>query len=113
MSDCEMQRLRSIALACNHYLNEGYSAHVLHDLTKDSSSVSPDHCRYFILSDPKKEEFIECCTHSHSIECDRCEELRHLFASLYETIANVYKTSMVGDERNDLQFLLNDSKDKC
>ena len=94
------------------YLKQDYSTHVVHDSTKDSSSVSPDHCRYFALSDPKKDEFRESCTHSHSIECDRCEELRHLFASLDEAIGNVYKTSMVSDERNDLQFLLNDSKDK-
>ena len=112
MSDCEAQRLRSMTLSCKRYLKQDYSTHVVHDSTNDSPSVSPDHCRYFALSDPKKEEFRECCTHSHSIECDRCEELRHLFDSLDEAIGNVCENSMVSDEREELQFLLNDSKEK-
>ena len=101
-----------MTLSCKRYLKEDYSTHVVHDSTNDSPSVSPDHCRYFALSDPEKEEFRECCTHSHSIECDRCEELKHLFDSLDEAIGNVCKSSMVSEEREELQFLLNDSKEK-
>ena len=90
MSDCEAQRLRSMTLSCKRYLKQNYSTHVVLHSRKDSLSVSPDYCRYFALSDPyKNEELRESCTHSHSIECDRCEELRHLFASLHEAIGNV------------------------
>ena len=80
--------------------------------TKASPSVSPDHCRYCEVSDPKKEEFRECCTHSHLIECDRCQELQNLFDSLDETIGNVINSSKISDEIADLLFLINDSKDK-
>jgi len=54
----------------------------------------------------------QCCEHSHSIECDRLEEVRILFDFLDETMKSVLKRATVRDERNDLQFLLNDSKDK-
>ena len=35
-----------------------------------------------------------------------------LFDSLDEAMKRVFKGAMVSDERNDLQFMLNDSKDK-
>ena len=54
----------------------------------------------------------QCCEHSHSIECDRCEELRILFDSLDKAMQSVFTGATVSDERNDLQFLLDDSKDK-
>ena len=75
MFNCEAQMQLSMTLSCKRYLKQDYSTHVVHDSTKDSSCVSPDHGRYFALSDPKNETFRDCCTHSHSIECNRCEEL--------------------------------------
>ena len=70
-----LKGLRLMALLCKHYLKQDYSTHTVNDSLKESTSVSPDHCQYFALSDPKKEEFRQCCEHGHSIECDRCEEL--------------------------------------
>ena len=106
------QRLRLMALSCKRYLKQDYSKHVVNDPSRESTSVSTDHCRYFALRDPKKEEFRQCCEHSHSIECDRCEERRILFDSLDKAMQSVFKGATVSDERNDLQFLLDDSKDK-
>ena len=51
--DSKADRLRSMALSCKRYLKQDYSTHVVNDSMSDISSVSPDHCRFFALSDPK------------------------------------------------------------
>lgn len=112
MSDCEADRLRSMALSCKRYLKQDYSTHIVNDSTNDNSSVSPDHCRYFALSDPKKDQFTKCCAHSHLIECDRCQELRDLFQSIEEKIDHISESRLAIEEICDLRFLLNESKDK-
>ena len=79
LSDSEAQRLRLMALSCKRYLKQDYSKHV-NDSSKESTSAPPDHFRYFKLSDPKKEEFRQCCEHSHSIKCDRYEVRRATYS---------------------------------
>ena len=78
----------------------------------NSSDNGCDHCKFLALSEPKNEEFIHRCAHRHSVECDRCQELHYLFESLDQAMEKVFKSSPVSDDRNDLQFLLNDSKAK-
>ncbi|XP_078364808.1 uncharacterized protein LOC144649227 [Oculina patagonica] len=113
MPDSKADRLRSLALSCKRYLKQDYSTHVVNDLTSDNFSVSPDHCRFFALSDPKKEQLKQSCTHSHLLECDRCQELRDLFLSLEEEIGKISEQcTMASDDICDLRFLLDDSKDK-
>ena len=89
MPDSKADRLRSMALSCKRYLNQDNSTHVVNDSTSNISSASPDHCRFFALSDPKEEQLMQSCLHSHLIECDRCQELRDLFLSLEEEIGKV------------------------
>ncbi|KAL9956431.1 hypothetical protein ACROYT_G037906 [Oculina patagonica] len=113
MPDSKADRLRSLALSCKRYLKQDYSTHVVNDSTSDNFSVSPDHCRFFALSDPKKEQLKQSCTHSHLLECDRCQELRDLFLSLEEEIGKISEQcTMASDDICDLRFLLDDSKDK-
>ena len=102
-----------MALSCKRYLKQEYSTHVMNDSTSDISSASPDHCRFFALSDPKEEQLMQSCLHSHLIECDRCQELRDLFLSLEEEIGKISeRCPMASDDICDLRFLLDDSKDK-
>ncbi|CAH3020882.1 unnamed protein product [Porites evermanni] len=109
MPDCKADRLRSMALSCKRYLKQEYSTHVVNDSTSDISSASPDHCRFFALSDPKEEQLIQSCLHSHLIECDRCQELRDLFLSLEEEIGKISeRCPMASDDICDLRFLLDD-----
>ena len=113
MPDCKADRLRSMALSCKRYLKQDYSTHVVNDSTSDISSASPDHCRFFALSDPKEEQLMQSCLHSHLIECDRCQELRDLFLSLEEEIGKISeRCPMASDGICDLRFLMDDSKDK-
>ena len=58
MPDSKADRLRSMALSCKRYLKQDYRTHVLHNSTSDISSVSPDYCRFFALSDPKEERLM-------------------------------------------------------
>ena len=39
------------------------------------SSLVPDHCRAFALSDPKDPEYQACRDHDHNEVCDRCNLL--------------------------------------
>ena len=113
MPDSKADRLRSMALSCKRYLKQNYSTHVVNDSTSGISSASPDHCRFFALSDPKEEQLMQSCLHSHLIECDRCQELRDLFLSLEEEIGKISeRCPMASDDICDLRFLLDDSKDK-
>ena len=111
--DSKADRLRSMTLSCKRYLKPDYSTHVVNDSTSDISSASPDHCRFFALSDPKEEQLMQSCLHSHLLECDRCQELRNPFLSLEEEIGKISeRCTMAGDDICDLRFLLDDSKDK-
>ena len=111
--DSKADRLRSMALFCKRYLKQDYSTHVVNDSTSDISTASPDHCRFFALSDPKEEQLMQTYLHSLLIECDRCQELRDLFLSLEEEIGKVSeRCPMASDDICDLRFLLDDSKDK-
>ena len=111
--DSKADRLRSMALFCKRYLKQDYSTHVVNDSTSDISTASPDHCRFFALSDPKEEQLMQTYLHSLLIECDRCQELRDLFLSLEEEIGKVSeRCPMASDDTCDLRFLLDDSKDK-
>ena len=113
LPDSKADRLRSMALSCKRYLKQDYSTHVVNDSTSDIFSVSPDHCRFFALSDPEEEKLMQSCLHSHLIECDRCRELRDLFLSLEEEIGKISeRCPMASDDICDLRFLLDDSKDK-
>ena len=113
MPDSKADRLRSMALSCKRYLKQDYSTHVVNDSTSDISSASPDHCRFFALSDPKEGELMQSCLHSHLIECDRCQELRDFYRSLEEEIGKISeRCPMASDDICDLRFLLDDSKDK-
>ena len=39
------------------------------------SSVIPDHCRRFALSDGKCSDYLAACNHIHGGACDRCSLL--------------------------------------
>ena len=108
MPDSKADRLRSMALSCKQYLKQDYSTHVVNDSMSDISSASPDHCRFFALNDPKEEQLMQSCLHSHLIGCDRCQELRDLFLSLEIP----ERCPMASDDICDLRFLLDDCKDK-
>ena len=111
MPDSKADRLRSMALSCKRYLKQDYSAHVVNDSMSDISSVSPDHCRFFALSDPKEEQLMQSCLHSHLIECDRCQELHDLFLSLEKEIGKISeRCPMASDDICDLCFLLDKDK---
>ena len=102
-----------MALSCKHYQKQDYSTHVVNNSTSDTSSASPDHCRFFALSDPKKEQLIQSCLHSHLIECDRCQELHDLFLCLEEERGKISeRCPMASGDICDLRFLVDDSKDK-
>ena len=99
MPDSKADRLRSMALSCKRYLKQDYSTHVVNDSTSGISSASPDHCRFFALSDPKEEQPIQSCLHGHLLECDRCQELRDLFLSLEEEIGKISeRCTMASDD---------------
>lgn len=108
MPDSKADRLRSMALSCKQYLKQDYSTHVVNDSMSDISSASPDHCRFFALNDPKEEQLMQSCLHSHLIGCDRCQELRDLFLCLEIP----ERCPMASDDICDLRFLLDDCKDK-
>ena len=108
MPDSKADRLRSMAFSCKQYLKQDYSTHVVNDSMSDISSASPDHCRFFALNDPKEEQLMQSCLHSHLIGCDRCQELRDLFLSLEIP----ERCPMASDDICDLRFLQDDCKDK-
>ena len=113
MPDSKADRLHSMAFSYKRYLKQDYSTHVVNDSTSGISSASPDHCRFFPLSDPKEEQLMQSCLHSHLIERDICQELRDLFLSLEEEIGKISEPCpMASDDICDLRFLLDDSKDK-
>ena len=118
MEGCPMLRLTGcVQWPCPANITYSRTAahnHVVNDSTSDISSTSPDHCWLFALSDPKEEQLMQSCLHSHLIECDRCQELRiNLFLSLEEEIGKISEQCpMASDIICNLHFLLDDSKDK-
>lgn len=65
------RRLKS----ARQYLKTDYKIHLARE------SPCPDHCRQFALSssDP---EFHGSCAHQHTVNCDRCEDLKNVIADL-------------------------------
>ena len=65
------RRLKS----ARQYLKTHYKIHLARE------SLCPDHCRQFALSssDP---EFHGSCAHQHTVNCDRCEDLKNVIADL-------------------------------
>ena len=65
-----------MTLSCKRYLKQDYIVVMSYRIQQKIVRVFHQTMVYIShLSDPKNETFRDCCTHSHSIECDRWEEL--------------------------------------
>ena len=65
------RRLKSV----RQYLKNGYKIHLARE------SPCPDHYRQFALSSSEP-EFHGSCAHHHTVNCDRCKDLKNVIADL-------------------------------
>ena len=65
------------------------------------SSVIPDHCRRFALSDGKSSDYLAACSHIHSGACDRCSLLERSIREIEDALPLVAATS---EEFDGLKF---------
>lgn len=61
--------------------------------------MSPKDCQYFVLSDPREDQFGDCCTQCQSIGCDRYKELQNIFYPLDDTIGTAFNSKTVSDKK--------------
>ena len=73
---------------------------------RGESSLCPDHCRSYALSDQNNPDFQESCPHDHLAKCSECESLKETIKSLQEKIValskNMYSTEQCVDFLHDL-----------
>ena len=65
------------------------------------SSVIPDHCRRFALSDGKSSDYLAACNHIHGGACDRCSLLERSIREIEDALPLVAATS---EELDGLKF---------
>lgn len=65
------------------------------------SSVIPDHCRRFALSDSKCSDYLEACSHVHDGACDRCGQTERSIHEIEDSLQLVAATS---EELDGLKF---------
>ena len=65
------------------------------------SSVIPDHCRRFALSDGKCSDYLAACNHIHGGACDRCSLLERSIREIEDALPLVAATS---EELDGLKF---------
>ena len=82
------------------------------------SSTVADHCRLFVLSDPKEPAFQVQCDHEHKDSCDRCDQvvstLSEIDAALISQKGNMLpvrqaKTNILAWKAHILRFINQDS----
>lgn len=64
------------------------------------SSVIPDHCGRFALSDSKCSDYLEACSHVHDGACDRCSQTER---SIHE-IEDSFQLAATSEELDGLKF---------
>ena len=65
------------------------------------SSVIPDHCRRFALSDSKCSDYLEACNHIHDGACDRCSPTERSIHEIEDSLPLVAATN---EELDGLKF---------
>ena len=73
------------------------------------SSLVPDHCRAFALSDPKDPAYQARCDHDHSEVCDRCNLLTETLLDIEAGLA-AQTGNLSSDEREELSFRVKQGK---
>ena len=58
---------------------------------RDESTLYPDHCRRYALSDQNNSDFQESCSHDHLAKCSECESLKEAIQYLEKKIIALAK----------------------
>ncbi|KAL9962229.1 hypothetical protein ACROYT_G031311 [Oculina patagonica] len=86
-------------------LHEGklYLKTTYRDHCKQDSSLCPDHCRTFGLSDVSDTDYQTACNHSHDMACESCESLKSVVEDIKCAIPT-YVTQLGKEKAGDLQY---------
>lgn len=88
------------------YLKTNYRVHC-----RDDSSLCPDHCRRYALSDPDNSDFQDSCSHNHFAKCSDCESLNGAIQSLEEMIIALAKNMYSTEQCDDFLYDLHQAKE--
>lgn len=78
---------------------------------RDESSLCPDHCRRYALSDQNNSDFQESCSHDHLEKCSECESLKEAIQSLEEKIMALAKNMYSAEQCDDFLYDLHQAKE--
>ena len=77
--------------------------------TVSQSSLVPDHCRQFALSDPTDPSYQTLCNHDHSEVCDRCNLLSKTLLDIEASLA-AQTVNLSSEENEELLFKVKQAK---